>query len=577
MAPAHTPEGVKTEQELKEAARHARGEDALWKLIGVLGELTHFYQSSGDPFGALEALREAVTVARRSHHPNLRPILLTRKKLEALLDKGAETAAGAEELRQLGASTSLGDRLAHSQAFAVHAAVFFHAGKLEQAERQYRRAVAAAAQLLGENHECTLMLNTLDDSLLRCGLALAGANPSIEASACGGATSEGLLWGIEVLELDLRSTDMVVLSACHTEIGESRLGEGAVSLRRAFRIAGARSVVSSMWEVSDGVAQELMGGFYDRLLNEELRAQALWQSKQALRHKYPHDPFLWGSFVLEGNPFALDRFKPIKAVQLRVPKAFNEMIAEQRERDRSEAAWLLQKAQARNEQGHVAEALSLFKRVKKARGAKRKHIDKADFEIACIHWHTGKVRKARELYTKLLERSGLGIQLWLNAHFYRGLTQLALGELRLAIEDYTAILLTSETCPEEDAQCLVNRGSTYWALGDIDAALDDFASVISDSEAPLLQKVKARTTRSRIFSSLGDDQNAIVDCSTNLATAGIDEVLRCTNYYLLRAAALIRQGKINDPKADLSVVRRPPRPIAVSVQAQQLWDQLATR
>jgi CHAT domain-containing protein len=99
----------------------------------------------------------------------------------------------------------------------------------------------------------------------------------------------------------LLATDPVVLSACETGLGEVRTGEGVFGLRRAFVLAGARTLVMSLWKVPDAQTQELMEDFYRRILAGQPRADALRQAQLALRAKHP-DPFYWGAFICQGEP-----------------------------------------------------------------------------------------------------------------------------------------------------------------------------------------------------------------------------------------------------------------------------------
>jgi CHAT domain-containing protein len=77
-------------------------------------------------------------------------------------------------------------------------------------------------------------------------------------------------------------------------------GEGVLGLRRAFQIAGARTLVMSLWRVPDRQTQELMVDFYQRILQSTPRAAALHQAQLELRSKYPQRPDLWGAFILQG-------------------------------------------------------------------------------------------------------------------------------------------------------------------------------------------------------------------------------------------------------------------------------------
>jgi CHAT domain-containing protein len=105
---------------------------------------------------------------------------------------------------------------------------------------------------------------------LLSGLALAGANSSAKPEADALRLEDGILTALEVAELDLGSTELVVLSACETGLGRSVRGEGLLGLQQAFQVAGARTVVASLWKVNDEVTQQLMSDFYANLWQKHL-------------------------------------------------------------------------------------------------------------------------------------------------------------------------------------------------------------------------------------------------------------------------------------------------------------------
>jgi CHAT domain-containing protein len=118
---------------------------------------------------------------------------------------------------------------------------------------------------------------TIENPLLRSGIALAGANRTLQSGGVG--NSDGIVTAEKVLGLRFRGTEMVVLSACDTGVGEVRAGEGVFGLRRAFLQAGAKSLVMSLWSVPDRETKELMIAFYTNIFFKKMkRSQALRQA-----------------------------------------------------------------------------------------------------------------------------------------------------------------------------------------------------------------------------------------------------------------------------------------------------------
>lgn len=109
-----------------------------------------------------------------------------------------------------------------------------------------------------------------EEPMLRSGLALAGAN-----RAQGSAGEDGILTALEAAGLDLWGTELVVLSACETGVGEVRNGAGVYGLRRALVLAGSESQVMSLWQVDDAATRDLMVMYYRRLQSGTGRTEAL--------------------------------------------------------------------------------------------------------------------------------------------------------------------------------------------------------------------------------------------------------------------------------------------------------------
>ncbi len=168
------------------------------------------------------------------------------------------------------------------------------------------------------------------DPGLFAGIAFAGANRQFQAGQ-----DDGLLTALEAQQLDLTGTELVVLSACETSLGKPVNGEGLLGLQRAFQVAGARSLISSLWKVDDAATQILMIEFYKNLWEKKFsKLEALRQAQLTIRREYdpktkqlrgpgtikpidadrlatasdarkqagePVAPFYWAAFVISGD------------------------------------------------------------------------------------------------------------------------------------------------------------------------------------------------------------------------------------------------------------------------------------
>jgi CHAT domain-containing protein len=135
-----------------------------------------------------------------------------------------------------------------------------------------------------------------ESALLRAGLALSGAN--VEK----GGRRDGILTALEASGLDLWGTKLVTLSACDTGLGAIKTGEGVYGLRRAFFLAGAETLVMSLWPVSDFVTREMMKDYYSGLKAGLGRGDALHEAQlRMLNRPNRRHPFYWAGFIQAGD------------------------------------------------------------------------------------------------------------------------------------------------------------------------------------------------------------------------------------------------------------------------------------
>lgn len=108
------------------------------------------------------------------------------------------------------------------------------------------------------------------------------------------------LTAYEASQLNLLNTELVVLSACETGLGEVQNGEGVFGLQRAFIIAGADAVLMSLWKVDDEATKEFMINFFNSWLEHNDKQLALKIAREAIKAKYKY-PYYWAAFVLIGE------------------------------------------------------------------------------------------------------------------------------------------------------------------------------------------------------------------------------------------------------------------------------------
>ena len=135
------------------------------------------------------------------------------------------------------------------------------------------------------------------DPLMRSGLLFAGGNknwfaPSMESG------DDGVLTAYEVSNLYLPNTRLVVLSACETALGDIRGSEGVYGLQRAFKMAGVKNLVMSLWKVPDPETAKFMTQFYRNLFAGQTIEQSFYKAQESMKKLYRKDPYRWAAWVL---------------------------------------------------------------------------------------------------------------------------------------------------------------------------------------------------------------------------------------------------------------------------------------
>jgi len=138
-----------------------------------------------------------------------------------------------------------------------------------------------------------------DNPMIRSGLILAGANYAWKnGEKAPNMEDDGILTSYEVANLNLENTELVVLSACETGLGDIQGSEGVFGLQRAFKIAGAKYIMMSLWQVPDKETSEFMISFYINWLDKKMDIRMAFQKTQKEMQAKYKNPYLWAGFVL---------------------------------------------------------------------------------------------------------------------------------------------------------------------------------------------------------------------------------------------------------------------------------------
>lgn len=184
----------------------------------------------------------------------------------------AKTSASEENLKLLNNS------LVKEVHIATHG--FFLPDKTDEQEKP----------VAGNNYRRT------EDPLMRSGLILSGGNYVWSGKAPINGIEDGIVTAYEISQLNLMNTELIVLSACETALGDVKGSEGVFGLQRAFKMAGVKKMIVSLWQVPDKETAELMTAFYTYWLKGKNVNDAFYEAQTDMRRKY--SPFYWAAFVL---------------------------------------------------------------------------------------------------------------------------------------------------------------------------------------------------------------------------------------------------------------------------------------
>ncbi len=148
-----------------------------------------------------------------------------------------------------------------------------------------------------QNDSTANQFTSSENPLIRSGLILAGANRAWQGDAKPNQ-EDGILTANEIRRLNLSKTQLAVLSACETGLGDIHGSEGVFGLQRAFKQAGVRYLLVSLWKIPDQQTAILMGDFYQNLSAEKDVRKAFRAAQKSMRNRYKNQPFYWAGFVL---------------------------------------------------------------------------------------------------------------------------------------------------------------------------------------------------------------------------------------------------------------------------------------
>lgn len=405
----------------------------------------------------------------------------------------------------------------------------------------YRGATGNAALLASSIGNELDRRTLLEDPMQRTGLAMAGANAALAGRPIPPEAGEGFLFAADVQQLDLQKTDLVVLSACRSGVGDVEIGDVALGLRRAFLAAGCRSVVCTLWDIPEKSALELMQRFYQELLSGLPRLAALGRARAALRQKFPKDPIHWCGFILEGQFGHLSRTNPgnrLKFMSLNAREwgigqggspdsgqpwqaadpagqtGITQMRDTLKRADTSAGRRLevlFQLGNLANRLGDHDAGLTHFRAMLDNEAISEQDILSIQYDIAKIEHQMGRYPDAVKGYTALAERE-LPVELRTRLLVNRGVALMCMEREQEAHLDFTRVIETEEAPWDQCMMARMNRSST-WPDSELDAALEDIDCALSVAQKNQADEFALRARRAQLLLILG----RIPDARTELA------------------------------------------------------------